>query len=109
MSEEGHGHSGLSEVSEAERAACIAEIHRRATRFIRRKGVVLEIDNLDKRELTEAISNMWGTLEGLPFGDFMESRLADELPPKLAFFLFYAVIAERYRFELPKLHDEPEV
>lgn len=106
MSEEG---SGLSAVSTEERDACIAEIHRRTTRFIRRNGVVLEIDNLDKRELDDAIENIWQELEGMPFGDMMQHRLGDELPPKLAFFLFYAVVAERYRFELPKLHDEPEV
>lgn len=108
-SEEEHGHNGLSAVSTEERDACIAEIHRRTTRFIRRNGVVLEIDDLDKRELDDAIAAIWGELSEMSFGGLMgESRLGFELPPKLAFFLFYAVVAERYRFELPKLHDEVE-
>ena len=104
---EDHGPNGLSAVTEGDREACIAEIHKRATRFMRRKGVVLEIADLDKREFDGAIDAMWHTLEELPFSQFLgESRMGSELPPKLAFFLFYAVVAARYRFELPKLHDE---
>lgn len=93
----------LDPTTAPEKTQGVADIHQKAVRFLRKKGLEFNVPNLTKTEYDEAIADIWDALESINYRAMIGGRMANDMPEDKLFHLFFAVAQARHELLVSKL------